>query len=93
MLKYLRKNGCPWNEGLCENAALGGHLEVLKWARENERPWDESTCSAAAYRGHLEVLKWARANGCSWDRDKCLEFARVKTKNNIVNWILTSERA
>ena len=57
---------CPWDE-----AAKGGHLEVLKWARENGCPWDVGTCACAAEGGHLEVLKWARENGCPWNEGTC----------------------
>jgi hypothetical protein len=64
LIKWARKNGCPWNEDTCFNAARGGHLEVLKWARENGCPWDSRTCYNAATGGHLEVLQWARENGC-----------------------------
>ena len=59
MLKWLRENGCPWNEHTCMEMA-GGHLEILQWARENGCPWDTLTCADAARGGHLEVLKWAR---------------------------------
>ena len=38
VLKWLRENGCPWNEWTCKNAAGNGHLEILKWARENGCP-------------------------------------------------------
>ena len=60
---------------LCEDAARGGHLEVLKWARENGCPWDERMCTYAAEGGHLEVLKWARENGCPWDEKMCWDAA------------------
>ncbi len=38
VLKWLRANGCPWNEEVCGLAATEGHLEILKWARENGCP-------------------------------------------------------
>ena len=34
------KNGCPWSEETCFEAALNGHLECLKYAHENGCPWD-----------------------------------------------------
>ena len=61
VLKWLRANGCPWNEYTCTSAAKGGHLDVLKWARANGCPWDKETCAFAAEGDHLAVLKWARA--------------------------------
>ena len=69
-LKALRcAEKFPWGYSTCENAAKGGHLEVLKWARENDCPWNEWTCENAAKGGHLEILKWARENGCPWDEE------------------------
>jgi hypothetical protein len=48
----------------CEEAASGGHLEVLKYAHENGCPWNELICANAARYGHLEVLKYLHQNGC-----------------------------
>ena len=33
-LKWLRSQGCPWDEEVCSSAAFGGHLEVVRWARQ-----------------------------------------------------------
>ncbi len=66
-LKWLRENGCDWNEQTCSYAAYNGHLDCLKWARENGCPWDEHTCSDAALNGHLDCLEWAKENGCPYD--------------------------
>jgi len=71
VLKWARKNGCPWGKWTCITAVQNGHLEVLKWARENGCPWDEDICSHAAQNGHLEVLKWARENGYQWNEMTC----------------------
>ena len=35
VLKWLRLQGCPWDELTCAYAAQNGHLDVLKWAVEN----------------------------------------------------------
>ena len=66
MLKWAREHDCPWDEGTCGHAALGGHLEMLQWAREHNCPWSAMTCYAAAFNGHLEVLQWAREHDCPW---------------------------
>ena len=34
ILKWARKNGCPWDKWTCCGAASCGHLETLKWARK-----------------------------------------------------------
>ena len=33
VLKWLRSEGCPWDESACSGAAEGGQLETLKWLR------------------------------------------------------------
>ena len=85
VLKWLRENGCPWDEETCRYAAYGGHFEVLKWARANDCPWDKTTCTRAAEGGQLEVLKWARANGCPWDEDTCA-YAALNGHLELLKW-------
>ncbi len=68
MLKWLRENGCPWDERTCDAAASRGHLNVLQWARANGCPWNAREGGMKAAReGHLAILQWAHANGCPWD--------------------------
>ena len=67
VLKWLRSEGCPWNESACQWAVMGGQLEILKWLRSEGCPWNARICAAAAANGHLDVLKYARENGCPWD--------------------------
>ena len=66
-LKWLRGEGCTWDDGTSSWAAQSGHLEALKWLRSEGCPWNVYTCSSAAEGGHLEVLKWLRSEGCPWD--------------------------
>ena len=75
-LKHMHSRGrLSRKKYMCEEAALGGNLDVLKLARKNGCPWDAVTCSYAAAKGHLEVLKWARNNGCPWDALTCARAA------------------
>ena len=74
-LKYLHKNGYPWNNWTCNYAAMNGNIECLKYAHENRCSWDEDTCFYAAENGHLECLKYAHENGCPWDEDTCSHAA------------------
>jgi hypothetical protein len=55
LLKWARRNGCPWNEGTCTSAAKNGDLVLLKWARRNGCPWEKDTCTFAAENGHLDI--------------------------------------
>ena len=66
ILKWLRSEGCPWDEDACSCAAVNGHLEALKWLRSEGCPWDESACEWAARESHLDVLQWAIDNGCRY---------------------------
>ena len=93
VLKYLRRHGCPWDEGTCRNAAKGGHLDVLKWAHENRCPWDPFTCSDAAEGGHLDVLKWARAHQCPWQVKRCRGVARRNGHDHVLAWIDEQEKS
>ena len=70
-LKYLRENGCDWDERTCWSAAEKGHLECLKYAREHGCDWDGGTCFYAASNGHLECLKYAHEHWCPWDELTC----------------------
>ena len=67
MLKWLRSEGCPWDEVPCTYAANGGHLDVLKWLRSEGCPWDAITCTEAASFRHLDVFKWLIDNGCPYE--------------------------
>ena len=40
ILKWLRSEGCPWDEATTSNAAWRGHLDVLKWAIDNGCPYE-----------------------------------------------------
>jgi hypothetical protein len=75
-LKNKLQKGRLDKQHMCENAALGGHLEVQQWARANGCPWYWQTCVRAALHGHLEVLQWASANGCPWDEETCSGAAK-----------------
>jgi hypothetical protein len=55
VLKWVRENGCPWDEMTCASAAEDGHIELLRWARENGAPWTENTRRIAARKGYVEA--------------------------------------
>lgn len=60
----MRENGSTWSWGTCEEAARGGHLEVLKWLHAKGCPWDPDSYLELAKDMYNEMLKWLRANGC-----------------------------
>ena len=75
-LAWAKANGCPWNSGVCQYAAWGGHLEALKFARQHGCPWDARTCQLAAAGGHLAVLQRAREHGCPSRKLACESTSR-----------------
>ncbi|CAB9527237.1 unknown protein [Seminavis robusta] len=86
MLKWACKNGCPWDERMCQYAARPGCLDILIWARVNGFPWNANTCEAAAEGGHLEFLKWAVENGCPWNARTCEAAAARHGHFEVLKW-------
>ena len=78
-----------WSVEAVEQAAKGGHLEVVQWLRQNGCPWDSRTCFCAAAGGHLEILKWARSQDppCPWSRRDCRDGAFQSGHQHIIDWI------
>jgi hypothetical protein len=37
VLQWAHTNSCPWDKAMCEQAAKGGHLDVLQWACATSR--------------------------------------------------------
>jgi hypothetical protein len=71
LLKWLRSQGCPWNESTCRQAVMSGKLEVLNWARCEWCSWSAFVCEDAAEYGHLDLIKWARGvYGTTWSVQK-----------------------
>ena len=66
-LKWLRDHEIPWNEKVCEKAAMYGNLIALKWARENGCPWDEETFHCAAQKGNMDILQYCIEHDCPVD--------------------------
>lgn len=62
LLKWARKNGCPWDNRILEAAASGGHLDVITWAYQNGCNFSDKTLLIAAELGHLNILEWAYKN-------------------------------
>ena len=79
-----------WDAGICREAAIGGHVEILQWLRSlpgRPCPWDGSVCANAASAGHLHVLQWLRQNGCPWS-DMTTAWAEVNRHHELKQWAL-----
>ena len=91
VLEYLKVKGYKFDDGPCQGAARGGHLNVLKWCRSQTPPcpWNAETCCEAVGGGHLEILKWARDQDppCPWSRRQCRGLASQIGPQDIAKWI------
>jgi hypothetical protein len=69
LLRKLRDQGCPWDEGTCAAAAEAGSLACLTYAHENGCPWDSRTPTRAAEHGNLGCLRYAVEHQCALSAD------------------------
>ena len=88
LLRWLRDNGCPFDETICKDAANRGHLEALKWFAENHFPLEPSTSRSAAQGAHLDVIKWVLKEGYKWPAGAC-ENLRCRHPQ-IAQWLTES---
>ena len=70
-LKWIHKNGYPWNNEECNYAAIAGSVECLQFAYLNGCRVNDITCSAAALGGNLECLRYLHMSECPWDKHTC----------------------
>jgi len=54
----------PWDEDICAEAAVSGHLELLKWARVNQCPWDAATYHFGQDNGDPALMRYLEDHGC-----------------------------
>ena len=87
--EHLKGKGYEFDEGACQGAVEGGHLEPLKFLRglDPPCPWAEGTCAYAVQGGHLEILKWARSQDppCPWSRRDCRDRAFQSGHQHIID--------
>jgi len=73
MLKWMKENGCPWDEEVTATAAVNGNVEFLKWAVENGCPYNEYR---ALWDAPEHVVVWARENGLTSWITFCIRFLK-----------------
>jgi len=83
LLKWFRKQGCPWDQGCCA-AAKGGHLEVLMWLKDQGCPFKATPTFDALMR----MVKWREdflLNNPSPDTD-LYALEGIPTKERILDY-------
>ena len=90
ILKWLKKNGCPWDEDTFESAACNGDMETLEWLKKNKCPWDAETFVVAARSGKIEILEWLKRNKCPWN---AITFPAAAARYNlrVLWWLKVNE--
>eukprot|EP01032_Pedospumella_encystans_P014313 gene14313-16447_t len=63
-LRFLLKNKCRKEYGICAFAAEIGRLDCLKLFHEFDYQFEERIINAAALHGHLSCLEFAHTHGC-----------------------------
>jgi hypothetical protein len=96
LMKWLREQDRPWSRpwsaredddgwDCMNNAAAGGHFDMVQYLLAQGCEWSEYTCMRAASGGHLEVLQFLRSNQgpsgerkevCPWNAQECHEEAK-----------------
>ena len=82
-----------FNLATCDNAARGGHIDILKWLKNNIRAWSDwsgstSTCLNAGRGGHFDILKWLyHENRFEMDKHICT-CAALHGNLDILKWAI-----
>ncbi|PNH05311.1 Ankyrin repeat domain-containing protein [Tetrabaena socialis] len=63
--RWLRQQGCPWDEWVLRKAAGDGHRAVCEWLLASGCPWSEGGAGAAARGGHVGLVDWLLGTGRS----------------------------
>ena len=76
------------NFHLCDDAAVGGHLDVLKWLHKEGCGFSNIATWNAAKGGHLEMLQWMRSQDppAHWDEFTCA-FAAAGGHLETLKWL------
>lgn len=53
----------------CQQAAMGGFIDIIEWLRGVQCDWEDGACQGALETGRLDTLRWLIANGCPFDVD------------------------
>jgi len=73
-MKWLKEQGCPWNDHTFAAAVQNGDLDNLKWLKEQGSPWGDALFRAAkAYKDDSSVkftfdhsFDWEHCEAADW---------------------------
>lgn len=87
ILKFARRNGCPWDPRTSSAAAWGNHCEVLQWVVAQGCSRDREVSHGAAMSGNLPMLRWLqREGGGSFDCRTC-SYAALGGCLEVLKWL------
>jgi Ankyrin repeats (many copies) len=71
ILKWLRDQGCPWDNNTINQAARKGHTHIIEWARANGCDWDYGAYDWPIDDGNFEMVKYLCVSGCPCNEYTC----------------------
>lgn len=89
LLKWIMKEGCPFDERVFSNVCRHGDLDMVQWLYENYCIFSQNSLNEAVLSGNLSLLQWlldkgfqlescAYNNACNGHPDSVIE---------ILNWL------
>lgn len=95
ILKYLHKNGCPWDWKTCKYAVETDCLECLEYAHKNGCLWNEDVMNTAIQYGSINCIKYLDLNNCPTEYNSVIvaaRFGKVEVLKYIVSRNLFVEK-
>eukprot|EP01127_Copromyxa_protea_P016163 TRINITY_DN4757_c0_g1_i1.p1 TRINITY_DN4757_c0_g1~~TRINITY_DN4757_c0_g1_i1.p1 ORF type:complete len:583 (+),score=74.03 TRINITY_DN4757_c0_g1_i1:43-1791(+) len=87
LMKWGRKQHCPWNFEVCLLASSCPNLfPLLRWAVSHGAPLSDACCLQAARGGCLKTLRWLYKRGCNWKSDIAREAA-IMGHTHVLQWM------
>ncbi len=88
-VRWLRRQGCPWDGSVQEAAAAGGHTEVVAWLAGAGCPWaGGSPMSAAMRAGKYDTVRQLLDLGCPEDFE-IYQLAARRGQKGVVQTLLS----
>ena len=86
LVKWLRENGCHWNQNTFNAAVNKGNLTILNYLRENHCPWGSFAYVKAVINKRFDIVKWLYSNGCPMDYRACM-WAGLMHQIEMSRWL------
>lgn len=88
MIKWLRKQGCPWSGKTTAEAAKANRKDIIELCLLNGGILHKDTLAYAVCNDNLDLFKWLLKNKCQWSPHVSINAARNASINilKFINW-------